>query len=330
MYVNKMDYFKNKLQDNRPLLGSNSITTYVGSLKRIQKECPNIRLESIGDFIKHHKEIVAKLDESLTPIVRKSKISAIVSLIDDTNNKNHPKELVEALQYYRNSMKKDMAVVKERYLSQELTEKQQANMMTQEEVMKIYNQIKAQALPLFKLSKLNRAQFNLMQSYVLLSCYVLIPPRRSQDYSDFKIRNIDENVDNYMTNFNKNKKKGLSSFVFNSYKNSKRLGRQVMNDIPKSLEKIINQWMEFNKSDYLLVNLKGEKVDHSRMNQWFNNIFEKNIGTSMLRHIYATNLLGDVDLSKLKAISESMSHTDIETTLQYAMKNKDAVEEKEI
>ena len=133
-----------------------------------------------------------------------------------------------------------------------------------------------------------------------------------------------------MTNFNRNKKKGLSSFVFNSYKNSKRLGRQVMNDIPKSLEKIINQWMEFNKSDYLLVNLKGEKVDHSRMNQWFNNIFEKNIGTSMLRHIYATNLLGDVDLSKLKAVSESMGHESIQTTLEYAMKNKDAVEEKEI
>lgn len=325
-----MDYFKNKLQDNRPLLGSNSITTYVGSLRRIQKECPNIRLESIGDFIKHHKEIVDKLDESLTPIVRKSKISAIVSLIDDTNNKNHPKELVEALQYYRNSMKKDMAIVKERYLSQELTEKQQANMMSQDEIMKVYNQIKAQALPLFKLSKLNRSQFNTLQSYVLLSCYVLIPPRRSQDYADFKIRNIDENVDNYMTNFNKNKKKGLSSFVFNSYKNSKRLGRQVMNDIPKSLEKIINQWMEYNKSDWLLVNLKGEKIDQSRMNQWFNNIFEKNIGTSMLRHIYATNMLGDVDLSKIKAVSESMGHANIQQTLEYAMKNKDddAIDEK--
>lgn len=323
-----MDYFKNKLQDNRPLLGSNSITTYVGSLKRIQKECPSIRLESIGDFIKHHKQVIEKLNESMSPMVRKSKISAIVSLIDDTNNKDHPKELVEALQAYRNSMKKDMAVVKERYLSQELTEKQQANFMTQEEVMKIYNEIKSQALPLFKLSKLNRAQFNMMQSYVLLSCYVLIPPRRSQDYSDFKIRNVDENVDNYMTNFNKNKKKGLSSFVFNSYKNSKRLGRQVMNDIPKSLEKIINQWALYNKSDYLLVNLKGEKVDHSRMNAWFNNIFEKNIGTSMLRHIFASNLLGDVDLSRLKAISESMGHESIQTTLEYAMKNKDAVEEK--
>jgi integrase len=326
-----MDYFKNKLQDNRPLLGSNSITTYVGSLKRIQKECPDIRLESIGDFIKHHKQVIDKLNESMTPMVRKSKISAIVSLIDDTKNKDHPKELTEALQAYRNSMKKDMEVVKERYLSQELTEKQQANMMTQDEVMKVYNSIKAQAMPLFKLSKLNRAQFNLMQSFVLLSMYVLIPPRRSQDYADFKIRNIDENVDNYMTNFNRNKKKGLSSFVFNSYKNSKRLGRQVLNDIPKSLEKIINNWAEFNKSDYLLVNLKGEKVDHSRMNAWFNNIFEKNIGTSMLRHIYASNLLGDVDLAKLKAISESMGHVNIQQTLEYAKKNDDdgAKEEKE-
>jgi integrase len=67
------------------------------------------------------------------------------------------------------------------------------------------------------------------------------------------------------------------------------------------------------------------------MNAWFNNIFEKNIGTSMLRHIYASNLLGDVDLAKLKAISESMGHVNIQQTLEYAKKNDDdgAKEEKE-
>lgn len=319
-----MDYFKNKLQDNRPLLGSNTITTYIGSLKRVQKECPKIKLESIGDFIKHHKEVIETLQECMTPMIRKSKISAIVSLIDDRKG-DHPKELKEALEAYRISMKTDSDIVKKRYLSQELTDRQKENLISQDDVMKIYNSLKAQSAPLFKLSKLNRAQFNTLQSFVLLSLYVLIPPRRSQDYADFRIRNVDENDKrfNYMTNFNKNKKKGLSSFVFNSYKNSNRLGTQVLNDIPKSLEKIIEQWKLFNKSDWLLVNSKGEKIDQSKMVMWFNNIFEKNISTSMLRHIYATSLLGDVDLEKIKEVSEAMGHTNIQQTLQYVQKNAD-------
>jgi len=323
-----MDYFKSKLQDNRPLLGSNTLTTYVGSLKRVQKECPKIKLESIGDFIKHHKEVIATLQESLTPMIRKSKISAIVSLIDDRNGE-HPKELKEALEAYRISMKTDSDIVKKRYLSQELTDRQKENLISQDDVMKIYNSLKAQSAPLFKLSKLNRAQFNTLQSFVLLSLYVLIPPRRSQDYAYFRIRNVDENDKryNYMTNFNKNKKKGLSSFVFNSYKNSNRLGSQVMNDIPKSLEKIIEQWKLFNKSDWLLVNNKGEKIDQAKMVMWFNNIFEKNISTTMLRHIYATSLLGDVDLEKIKEVSEAMGHTNIQQTLQYVQKNADEKKE---
>ena len=331
VYINKdMDYFKSKIQDNRPLLGSNTLKTYVGSLKRVQKECPKIKLESIGDFIKHHKEVITTLQESLTPMIRKSKISAIVSLIDDRNGE-HPKELNDALNAYRISMKTDSDIVKKRYLSQELTDRQKENLISQDDVMKIYNSLKAQSAPLFELSKLNRSQFNTLQSFVLLSLYVLIPPRRSQDYADFRIRNVDENDKryNYMTNFNKNKKEGLSSFVFNSYKNSNRLGSQVMNDIPKSLEKIIDQWKQFNKSDWLLVNNKGEKIDQSKMTTWFNNIFEKNISTSMLRHIYATSLLGDVDLEKIKKISESMGHTNIQQTLQYVQKNAEAVIENE-
>ena len=121
--------------------------------------------------------------------------------------------------------------------------------------MKIYNQLKAEATPLLKLQHLSKNQFNLLQSYVLLSLYVLIAPRRSLDYTMFKIRNFDTSpntLDNYMFNFNRSKKKP-SSFIFNSYKNANRMGRQII-EIPKSLEKIINEWSKFNKSDDLLVN----------------------------------------------------------------------------
>jgi hypothetical protein len=85
--------------------------------------------------------------------------------------------------------------------------------------MKVYNQLKAEASPLMKKGTLTRKQFETIQNFVLLSMYVLIPPRRSMDYAVFKIRNFNEasdSEDNYMVNYNKNKRKGLASFVFNT------------------------------------------------------------------------------------------------------------------
>jgi hypothetical protein len=85
-------------------------------------------------------------------------------------------------------------------------------------------------MPLLKINTLNKAQFNLLQSFILLSLYVLIPPRRSTDYTAFKIRNFDtspQSTDNYMINLNRSKKKN-SSFIFNTYKNSHKMGRQII------------------------------------------------------------------------------------------------------
>jgi hypothetical protein len=211
---------------------------------------------------------------------------------------------------------------------QELTESQRANMISQEEVMKVYRQLKAEATPIMKLSKINKTQFQTLQNYVLLSLYVLIPPRRSMDYALFKIRNFDESAqskDNYMTNFSKTKKKGLSSFVFNSYKNSKKMGQQILNDIPKDLEKIIDMWKNFNKSDYLLINGMGNPITQSKITVWLNDIFGKNISTSMLRHIWTSNKFKDVNLKELKESAKALGQSDITRTLKYVDKDYDKI-----
>lgn len=315
--------FKDIIMKNRPLLASNTLKTYMASIRKIQS-IVNVDADTVDALIKNREEIAKQLAEVQTPMVRKSKISVIITILDDKHN-DHSEELDEALKFYRKEMTLDAAKVDKRELSQELSDKQKEHLITQEEVMKVYNQLKAEAAPLMKKGTLTRKQFETIQNFVLLSMYVLIPPRRSMDYAVFKIRNFNEasdSEDNYMVNYNKNKRKGLASFVFNTYKNSKRLGRQVINDIPKTLEKIIEMWKTYNKSDYLLINNQGKPVSQSRIASWLNDIFGgRQISTSMLRHIFLTSKYKDVDLQDLTDTANAMGQTDIRRTLKYV--NKD-------
>jgi len=332
MSAQKLDNqeFKELILKNRPLLASGTVATYLASIRKIQ-QIVDVDAKTIDGLIKNREEIVKQLGEIQSPMIRKSKISVIITILDDKHN-DHSSELDEALKFYRMIMSDDAAKVNKHELTQELSDKQKENLISQDEVMNIYNQLKAEALPLTKKLTLTRKQFETLQNYVLLSMYVLIPPRRSMDYAVFKLRNFSEingSEDNYMINYNKNKKKGLASFVFNTYKNSKRLGRQVLNDIPKTLERIIDMWKTYNKSDYLLINNQGKPVNQSRIATLLNDIFGgRNISTSMLRHIYLTSKYKDVDLQDLTDTANAMGQTDIRRTLKYV--NKDGpTEQKE-
>ena len=327
---NDNQHLKDIIVKNRPLLAKNTINTYMASIRKIQQIC-DCDAESIEGLIKNRKKIIDSLGEVQTPMVRKSKISVIIAILDDKHNE-HSEELAEALKDYRKVMTEDANKVNKREISQELSDKQKDNLISQEEVTKVYNDLKAEATPLLKKQILNRSQFETLQKYVLLSMYVLIAPRRSMDYASFKIRNFDEtadSTDNYMVNYSKNKKKGNASFVFNTYKNSKRLGRQTVDNVPKPLEKLIDTWKLFNKSDYLLVNSQGNPISQSRIAVLLNDIFGgKNISTSMLRHIYLSDKFKDVNLQELEETANNMGQKDIRRTLKYVDKNYDEIVKK--
>jgi hypothetical protein len=324
MSAQKLDNqeFKAIILKNRPLLATTTVATYMASIRKIQS-LVNVKADTIESLINNREEIVKQLADIQTPMVRKSKLSVIITILDD-KHEDHSDELDKALKFYRKEMTEDAAKVDRKELSQELSDKQKEHLISQDEVNNIYNQLKAEATPLMKKTTLTRKQFETLQNFVLLSMYVLIPPRRSMDYALFKIRNFSESSDsrdNYMINYNKNKKKGLASFVFNSYKNSGRLGRQTINDIPKSLERIIDMWKTYNKTDFLLINNQGNQITQSRISSLLNEIFGgRNISTSMIRHIFLTNKYKDVDLQDLTDTANAMGQTDIRRTLSYVNK----------
>lgn len=314
------------IKENRPNISVKSMNTYMSCLRNIARGT-GLDFETVDDYTKHYDEIMKYL-MTMKPNIRKTKLATIVNVL---NSKGEHSEIVkECLVKYRKQMNEDARKVEDEYEDQELTESQKENYIPWDEVLKTYNELKKDTKNLWKKETLNPTQFKLLQQFVLLSCYVLIPTRRSQDFADFKIRNFDDkskdSVDNYME-IPKNKSK-KAQFVFNSYKNSKRLGTQYVT-IPNELKKIIKDWTKINPYDYLIVNSHHNKVTQSKIYDILVEIFGKRIGTSLLRHIFITGKFGEINLKDLDSTTHDMGNSEVTRTLKYVQKDSEKLDKKD-
>jgi integrase len=308
-----MTTIRERIIENRPNLTLSSIKTYMSIINKTSRDISN-KLETPDDIIEHHKEILESL-MTYKPNIRKTKLSAFIVVLDQKDDT--PDDVKEIIDNYRKQLFADADDVDKDEKKQKLSESQEKNYITWDEVLKIYENLRTEAEPLFKLENLNKKQYNKLQEFVLLSLYVLTPPRRSLDYAQFKIKSIDESNDNYMT-VKGRKKEG--TLIFNAYKNSKRLGKQEVK-ISNALRNIIQKWMLKNPNEYLITTNTGNKIEQPRVNLMLNNIFNKNIGSSLLRHIFLTHKYGDVDLEEMEKTTHEMGNSEIERTLKYVKKN---------
>lgn len=314
----------NILISNRPHLSETSVRTYKSNISKLLKSIDK-EITSLKDVEDNFDLIFDKLMEYPFNI-RKTKMSAFIVFLDEgeLNKKNR----VEMLERLRDVLFEDANKYNKRENKQSLSETQKKNYIPWTDVLKIYKRLEIQAKPLFKLDELKKSQYNTLVEYVLLSCYVLIPPRRSKDYADFVLENPDTEIDNYMYSEKKGKKT-FYYFIFNSYKNSSRLGTQKI-PIPTPLKNILNKWKKVQKdrSNYLISTYGGKKVSQVKINQIISRIFNaRKIGPSMLRHIYLTHQYKDVDLQKLQEDTENMGNSQISRTLKYVDKNIDEEED---
>ena len=156
-------------------------------------------------------------------------------------------------------------------------------------------------------------------NYVLLSLYVLFPPRRLQDYTKMKIVQKEEKDKNYnYLVYDKNKMK----FVFNTYKTSNKYGTQIF-EVPTDLKNILKKWIEmYHKGSFLISNNNGEEVNDYNLSKYITNIIKKYsgipAGVSMIRHAYISHITDNTSLSlnERQDIANKMAHS-IYLQLQY-------------
>jgi len=256
--------------ENRPNLSKSSISTYKSILKSIHKSSFGDKDIDIKDF-DDSKSIMKALDEK--PITTRKTILSALFVITDND-------------IYRKKMLEDIGDYNKEIGKQEKTEKQKDNWIEKEDISKLFIKYLDNSKLLYKKKNIDMDDLQEIQQFIILclTSGIYIPPRRSKDYVDFKIKSIDTKNDNYV--------KG-SKFYFNSYKTSKTYGLQTV-DIPKPLIVILKKWISINPTDYLLFDSKKQKLTNVKLNQRLNKIFDnKAVGVNMLRKGFLTDKFKD-------------------------------------
>jgi len=262
---NIMDQIKKTIAEKRPTLSKSSITTYGSILKNLYKKVFNDEEFNLDKF--NDPEATLEFLKDSPPNKRKTILSALVIITDQKP--------------YRDLMLEDVRSYNKEIDLQTKSETQKENWINGNDIGEIYSELKRDAEAIYKKKNPNSSDLQQIQNYIIMSLLggLYVPPRRSKDFVDFKIKNIDKEKDNFLE---KNK------LIFNSYKTAKTYGQQVV-DIPKELKSILTKWIKLNPTEHLLFDVNMNKLSSVKLNQRLNKIFDKKVGVNNLRHSYLTD-----------------------------------------
>jgi len=261
---------KNIITQKRPNLSNTSINTYTSTLSNLYKKIWDNNELDVHKF--DDTEKVLDFLKDLPVNKRKSILSALVVL-------SEKKE-------YRDQMLDDIKEYNIETAKQQKTDKQKDSWVSMDDIKKKYEELKKNAMLLWRKPNLTSKDKQDIQDYIILALMggVFIPPRRLKDFVDFKIHNVDENKDNYRLG---------GKLYYNSYKTAKTYGKQNVT-IPPVLVRILRRWENINDNDYLLSDSKGNKLSNVKLNQRLNKIFGKKVSANQLRHSYLTGKYGNL------------------------------------
>lgn len=304
-----MSTIEETLRANRPNLSANSIRTYKSIIQNFGKQM-GIKIETPEDVITNHRAIMAHM-ANLTAGGIKTRLSALIVFIE-----KEAEQAKEALERFGEMMKTKMKQVNEEADDQKMTEKQKKAMIPWEDVLKKYHELEKEVEPLLEQDDLSKEQFARFQMYVLLSCMVLVEPRRSLDWTEFKLRNVDETKDNFLRVV-----KRKPFLVFNTYKTAKELGQQIVPCPPKLYKILKGEWFLKNKHDWLLMNsTQKNKINSTQFMKLLYGFFGSNVSTNILRHSFLNKKYKDVpSIKEMKKTATNMGHS-MKQALQYVVK----------
>jgi len=260
-----MENLREFIREKKPTLADSSVNTYDSILRntyrRVFPEDDKFHVDKFNEahlFLDHLKDTPSNK--------RKTILSALYAVSSDDA--------------YRSLMMTDIHSYQAEIGKQEKTPSQEVNWVTQAQVKDIWTHLKENATFLYKKkTTLDAREIQQIQQFVILSVTsgIFIPPRRSLDFTAFKLNDINPASDNYMRD---------KSFVFNTYKTVRTYGQQIV-PVPLALRKIIARWETVNTGEYLLSDSRGKPLTNVTLNQRLNAMFMGlKIGVNALRHSY--------------------------------------------
>jgi hypothetical protein len=270
---------------NTKSISASSLNLYTKNLIRLNdgKEIKNLK------FLKNIPAIIDKIKD-YKPNTRRTYIISIVSLL-----KQEPKlkklydEYYKLLLEYNTTLKNNT----------EKSESQTENWITQDQVLEKQRELESILPQIINKKSITQEQYQQLFNLLILSLYTLNAPRRNLDYLKMNIINkyIPENLtdNNYLDLTDK-------KFIFKNFKTKKTYKEQTV-PIQDNLLNIIKIFLKFHplKKEIkkklpvpLLVDFEGYPYNNSNdITRILNKIFNKKIGSSMLRNIYLTDKYSD-------------------------------------
>jgi len=307
-------------------LSKNSINLYVRNLEMLNNNMPLKNLNFLSDI----DNISEKLKE-YKPNTKRQYLISIVSTLKLSKDEKAKNKKIDKLYDHYNKLMLDIAKdIKDNTIVGHINDKD--NWLTLDEVKKVFDNLKEKVNKFINNKKINEYQYNDLLGLMVLSLYILEEPRRNQEYYICKL--VGQYNDKMSNEFNYI---DLDKVIFNVYKTQKKYGKQEYNIKPE-LKEILLKYIKhhpllkgkLNKKDCVpfLVYFNGEQFKAvNSITRILNKVFDKKIGSSMLRKIYVSDKFGDnSELNKLKEeqkeTAEKMGHTVATQNLYYIKDEK--------
>ena len=273
-------------------LSNNSIKLYMSILKNLndKKEIKDLK------FLSKSKKIFDKIKD-YKPTTQRNILISIVSVLKALDNPLYK-------DYYDDMMKLNK-IIDEDTKKNEKTEQQEKNWMKWDEIVNKFNDMNSKLKKSY--SNISESQYDDLLDTVILSLYVCLPPRRNKDYLLMKVSIDGKNMTDTKYNYLDMKKK---QFIFNNFKTKKAFGQQII-DIPDECYNLLKKYLKYKKgnTDFLLVKFNGDQLkSDNAITRRLNNVFGKNVSSSMLRHIYLSDKYNGVK-EEMKKDSKMMAHS---------------------
>jgi len=277
---------------------------YLNNLQRLNSKQP-IKYKKNGEpdynFLKNTEKILERI-EKLKPNSQRTYLISIVTSLKGL------KTYEPIYEFYYDRMMALAEALKKNGNAKSDTQKE--NWIEQSEVYAIYENLKAQAMPLLAKKKVTDQEWEVILYFIVLSLYVLQAPRRNKDYQ-LMLYVTDKNLINSETaaefNYYLPKEKIMQ---FNQYKTKGSYQMQETTVNPELVD-ILTKYAKLHplkkqKNFYLLVNYKGEPLlAVNAITRILNKIFGQRIGASMLRNIYLSDKFKGV-MDELNAAATAM------------------------
>jgi integrase len=296
-----------QLLDERKIAESTA-TAYIKALRILNEKKPFKNLT----FLKKTEEIMKRVGE-YAPSTQRTVTAMISSVLTLYKDKAGYKKVYE---FYHNKITNDapgeqLPKVKPTATK---TKKEKENWIKWEDVLTKQKDLIEEA------KKTTKPHWDVLLPLTILSLYVDTPPRRNQDYMDMDVVVVTKktNVDalpkdkNYLL---LEGKRLPSKFIFNKYKTSKTYGQQTV-EVTDTLKDTLQNYLKHHPlfqgrskptQFAFLVNADGTKFEQvNAITRILNKVFGKNVGSSMLRHIFLSD---KYDIKEMEGDATKMAHS---------------------